>query len=69
MYKFFLLIIPPALYYYKVIKNRDKYKKKQETLLKIKEIQKSLIDNILQFKSNLEKLNKTLDNYNLAMNK
>lgn len=68
MYKYLLLIVPPIFYYYKVIKNRDKYKQQQKTINEVKEIHKSLINNILQFKLNLEKLNKTLDDYNKIVN-
>ena len=68
MYKYLLLIVPPIFYYYKVIKNRDKYKQQQKTINEVKEINKSLINNILDFKINLHKLNKTLDDYNKRVN-
>lgn len=68
MYRFLLLIVPPALYYYKIIRNRNKYKQQQKTLSEIKEIQKCIINNISQFRTNLQRLNKTLDDYNSQIN-
>ena len=68
MYRFLLLIVPPALYYYRIIRNRNKYKQQQKTLSEIKEIQKCIINNISQFRTNLQRLNKTLDDYNSQIN-
>jgi DNA anti-recombination protein RmuC len=70
MYKYLLLVIPSGLYfYYKFIKEKERKEIQKKTLSEIENIKKDLIQNITQFKLNLKKLNKTLDDYNLQIGK
>lgn len=70
MYKYLLLVLPSGLYfYYKFVKEKEKKEIQKKTLSKINKIKEDLIYNITQFKLNLDKLNKTLDDYNSGMNK
>jgi DNA-binding transcriptional regulator YhcF (GntR family) len=70
MYKYLLLVLPSGLYfYYKFVKEKEKKEIQKKTLSKINKIKEDLIYNITQFKLNLDKLNKTLDDYNFGMNK
>ena len=70
MYKYLLLVLPSGLYfYYKFVKEKEKKEIQKKTLSKINKIKEDLFYNITQFKLNLDKLNKTLDDYNFGMNK